>query len=76
LAIAGQAPWTPTPFPDQTQLDNWLTAFPDEATRGVGIADLSMIKEFERQCELHRAGRVFVWSLDQHLTGYDRPGAL
>jgi hypothetical protein len=36
------------------------------------MGDLSMIKEWERQCELHRARRVFIWSLDGHLAGYDR----
>jgi len=72
LAIVREAPWTPTPFPDQMELNQWLGTFPDEAMWGVGMADLSMIKAFERQCELHRARRTFIWSLDQHLSGYDR----
>jgi len=40
--------------------------------RKTGLADLTIIKEFERQCELHRLHRVFVWSCDHHLQGYDR----
>ncbi len=71
-AIAGRAPWTPTPLPDPEQLTEWLAQFPDCAMRETGLADLTIIKEFERQCALHRLRRVFVWSYDHHLRGYDR----
>jgi predicted ATPase len=50
----------------------WLDGFPDHAVNGISLADLSIIREFERQCELHRLRRVFVWSFDGHLNGYDR----
>ena len=71
-AVAGQTPWTPTPFPDKELLASWLAEFPDRVMSGVGLADLSIIKEFDRQCELHGMRRVFVWSYDGHLQGYDR----
>jgi hypothetical protein len=71
-AISGDAPWTTTPLPDAQALFDWLDEFPDHAMREVGLADVSIIKEFDRQCELHRARRVFVWSYDRHLQGYDR----
>ncbi|WP_207787611.1 hypothetical protein [Candidatus Thiosymbion oneisti] len=71
-AIAGQVPWRPTPFPDRRLLTAWLAEFPDCAMRKVGLADLSIIREFERQCKLHRMRRVLVWSYDYHLQGYDR----
>jgi len=71
-AIAGRAPWTPTPFPDPKQLTEWLAEFPDCAMRETGLVNLTIIKEFERQCALHRLRRVFVWSYDHHLRGYDR----
>jgi hypothetical protein len=71
-AVDGASPWTPTPLPEAEELASWLAEFPDHAMRGVSLADLSIIKVFERQCELHRARRVFIWSYDQHLHGYDR----
>jgi len=72
-ALDGIAPWTvPQPLLDPTNLRGYLDEFPDSAMRGLGLADLSIIKEFERQCELtHDTRRVFIWSLDDHLRAYD-----
>ncbi|MEW6749722.1 MAG: hypothetical protein AB1505_01930 [Candidatus Latescibacterota bacterium] len=41
--------------------------------RRVTLADLSIVQEFARQCALHRASHVQIWSYDSHLQGYDRP---
>lgn len=71
-AIDGEAPWTPTPVFEIETLRTWLAEFPDCATVRRGFGDLTIIKEFERQCELHKGRRVFIWSLDGHLWGYDR----
>jgi hypothetical protein len=71
-AIDGTAPWTPTPFRDVDALREWLGEFPDHAMQGTGMGDMSMIKEWNRQCALNLARRVFIWSLDGHLAGYDR----
>lgn len=72
-AIDGKAPWTPTPMFEIEALKTWLAEFPDCATEKRGFGDLSIIKEFERQCELHEGRRVFIWSQDGHLSGHDRP---
>jgi hypothetical protein len=72
-AIRGEAPFTPTPLVEPEVLLEWIDEFPDSAMRRLGLADLSIIKEFERQCELNPHRRVFIWSLDQHLAGYVRP---
>jgi len=72
-AIEGNTPFTPTPFFEPEAILGWLDDFPESATRGMGLGDLSIIKEFERQCELHPGRRVFIWSLDRHLRSYDRP---
>ncbi len=74
-AITGDAPWTATPLPDAQALLGWLDEFPDQAMREVSLADLSIIKEFERQCERHPARRVFIWSYDRHLQASDRAPA-
>jgi hypothetical protein len=71
-AIQGQAPFTPTPFFETDSLLAWLDDFPDWAMRGAGFADLTIVKEFERQCSLHRIRRIYIWSLDGHLAGYRR----
>jgi hypothetical protein len=75
-AFTGDSPWTPTPMPLPEEFAAWLTEFPDHAMRGAGVGDLSIVKVWERQCELHQARRVFVWSYDAHLSGYDRPPLL
>ena len=71
--MEGKAPFTPTPLLGTSEVVGCLDNFPDSAMRGMGFGDLSIIKEFERQCELHPYHRVFVWSLDGHLSSYDRP---
>ena len=71
-AIDGALPWTPTPFWDVEQLRIWVSQFPESAMRGVGMGDLSIIKEWERQCILFSRRRVTIWSLDGDLQGYEQ----
>lgn len=80
-ALNGSAPYRPTHFPERDEFLGWLRHFPEYAQRnksqdktreGVSLADLSLIKEWERTCSLHSMSRVSIWSLDQDLEGYDR----
>lgn len=80
-AFAGNAPYRATHFPDREEFLKWLADFPDTVMRskspkkqreGVSLADLSIIKEWERNCALHPMSRVRIWSLDGDLSGYDR----
>jgi len=71
-AIRGTAPWTPTPLFEVEALQQWLAEFPDHASQGRSFGDLSIIKEYERQCALHPWREVFIWSLDRHLASYRR----
>ena len=73
-ALDGSAPWTPTPFWEETNLKVWLENFPDEAMKGIGMGDLSIRMEWERQCGLHRRRHVLIWSLDSDLQGYEQRG--
>lgn len=74
-ALDGQAPWTVSPWPETGELAGWLDDFPERAMRGVGMGDFSVVKAWEGACARHSASRVSIWSLDQHLAGYDRtPG--
>lgn len=80
-ALNGNAPYRPTHFPERDEFLRWLSEFPDNAQKnksvskpneGVSLADLSIIKEWERTCFLHSMTRVLIWSLDSDLGSYDR----
>lgn len=80
-AFDGQAPYRATHFPEREEFARWLADFPDAAMRnkspkkaaeGTSLADLSIIKEWERNRDLHPMSRVRIWSLDGDLAGYDR----
>jgi hypothetical protein len=77
-AVRGETPFTPTPFFEPQELLGWIGELPDWAGRvdpqgkGSGLGDLTIYKEFERQCGLHRARQVYIWSLDRHLSSYSR----
>ena len=70
---SGDSPFTATPlFEEPESLLEWLDEFPDWAGRGSGFGDLTILKEFDRQCALNPSRRVYIWSADGHLSGYDR----
>lgn len=52
----------------------WLESFPNEATKGFGMGDVAIIHEFKRLCRLHPKRRVYIWSLDSHLSAYIQSG--
>lgn len=70
-ALNGDNPFAPARLHSLDDVAAWLDNFPDRATAGVGMADLSILSLWEQQRKLHRHRRVFVWSYDTHLTGYD-----
>lgn len=72
-ALADEAPWKPINFPSNQEVLGWLDAFPESATRGVGMGDLSIRQEWESCCRLYPFSRVRVWTLDSDLAGLDRP---
>jgi hypothetical protein len=80
-ALTGETPYRPTHFPEREEFLSWLDSFPDFAQRsksarkpneGGSLADLSIIKEWDRTCRLHAMSRVLIWALDSDLMGYDR----
>ncbi len=81
-AVDGDAPFSPTPFFEPDDLRKWLAQFPDWTVvtdargKGSGLGDLTIQKEWERQCELNPARRVYIWSRDVQLAAYDRPSML
>lgn len=71
-ALLDEAPWKPINFPSNQHVLSWLDAFPDSATHGIGMGDLSIKKEWEELCRRHRMSRVWVWTLDGDLASLDR----
>jgi predicted nucleic acid-binding protein len=72
-ALADEAPWKPVNFPSNQEVLSWLDAFPDSATKEVGMGDLSIRQEWESCCHRYSMSRVWVWTLDADLAGLDRP---
>ena len=72
-ALADEAPWKPINFPSNQEILSWLDAYPESATREVGMGDLSIRKEWESCCHRYSMSRVWVWTLDDDLTCLDRP---
>lgn len=79
-ALARDAPYRPTYFPDRETFLAWLGEFPEYAKRnksdrkrreGVSLSDLSIIKEWEQTGARHSMSRVLIWPLDSDLSGYD-----
>jgi hypothetical protein len=73
-SLHGKSPFTPTPLPSIPDVTAWLTGFPDDAMRGVGLADRSLIALWDIQRQLHPQRRVYIWSLDDALISYDAFG--
>ncbi|MBL0885241.1 hypothetical protein [Myceligenerans indicum] len=82
-AFDGEAPYGPTFFPDKEELLSWLVEFPDHVKanksptktgEGPSLADVSIIKEWERTCALNQGSSVTIWSLDSDLGAYSRTG--
>lgn len=71
LAIDGESPFTAMNFLEASDMRRWLAEFPDWAMQGQGLGDLSIVHDWQRLCELHQARRVYIWSLDHHLSGFD-----
>ena len=72
-ALADEAPWKPVNFPSNQEVLGWLDAFPDSATKGVSLGDLSIGQEWESCCHRYALSHIWVWTLDSDLAGLDRP---
>jgi hypothetical protein len=70
-AISGEAPWQVMQVPSTEEIGEWLSGFPNSAMSGAGMGDLSIIKEWEKFKRKVPNRRIFIWSLDRDLRGYD-----
>ncbi len=79
-AFTGEAPWSPSQFPDIAEILLWIDQFPDLAGQnkaidkqeGTSFGDLSIIAGFNKSCNLFRMSEVFICSLDSDLKNYHR----
>lgn len=74
-AISGESPFNPINFVEAAQMQQWLDQFADWAGQGSGLGDLSIVDDWNRICQQNKARRVYIWSLDQHMSGYIQEGA-
>lgn len=71
-ALEGKSPFTPISFLKKEDLQGWLKEFPDEAMQRRGLGDLSIINDWQKICDQNPVRRVYIWSLDKHLKGYNQ----
>lgn len=71
-ALDGESPFTPIQFPARKELTKWLERYPDSVAAGSGLGDISIICDWENMCRIHPGHRIYIWSLDHHLSSYDR----
>ncbi|HUS75005.1 MAG TPA: hypothetical protein VMY43_03255 [Methanothrix sp.] len=67
-ALNGQSPFKSISFLNRENLQQWLSEFPDSAMRGHGLGDLSILHDFNKLCNQNPRQRVYIWSLDGHLS--------
>ena len=70
-AIDGDSPFKPINFLEANDMRKWLAEFPNWLNQRRGLGDLSIKHDWDRLCEQNQARRVYIWSLDQHLSSYD-----
>lgn len=71
MSLKPEPPWQLLQIPDRAEVSLWLSEFPDCAMREISMGDLSIRKEWEKAIARHPHWRVFIWSLDADLKGYD-----
>lgn len=76
-ALDGKTPFETSAPPSKEDVGHWLDEFVEWATqtdpkgKGRGLGDLAIRKLWEEQCKLNPQGRVYIWSGDGHLAGFD-----
>jgi hypothetical protein len=75
-ALNGEAPFKPLNFTTPEQMQLWLDDFPESAMRRRALGDLSIIYDFRAQCSKNRYIKVYVWSLDEHLSSLVQEGRI
>lgn len=73
LALEGKAPFVALGPLKNEQIGAWFSEFAEWVTpQEHSLTDLTIKQVWAEQCELHRARRVYSWSLDGGLAHFDR----
>lgn len=76
-AISTEDNWNVMPEISEDVLREILANFPDHASSEIGFGDVSIIEQFEdywQNCQ--PIGEMRIWSLDDHLSAYQKTGGL
>lgn len=66
-----ERPFATIPLWDRGDLKRYVDSFVANATVGIGMGDISIIREFEKLCEANpTAQEVWIWTTDGHLDSY------
>lgn len=66
-----EPPFVTINFLEANILSQWIDSFTESATQGMGFGDVSIVKDWEEQKDKNTGRRVYIWSEDAHLQGYD-----
>ncbi|MBD3727523.1 MAG: 30S ribosomal protein S2 [Moraxella osloensis] len=78
-SLNGENPFRISDFDLTDELKDWLGQFPNEVGKnklstkpneGISLTDFSIVKEFEKLCQLYPMSEIFIWSLDSDLKHY------
>ena len=78
--LNSKSPFKYLSFLTKEDLQGWIDEFPEYAMRndskgkGMGIGDLSIIKDMEKLHQQYPTADIIVWSLDGHLDSYNIKG--
>ncbi len=70
-AIEGKAPFTLVDFLEARVLKTWIKEYPQNAIARIGLADLSIKKDFDKLVDSNKGTRVYIWSKDNALLAND-----
>jgi len=68
----GDAPRIAARSTGAADVRSWIDDCPEQTMRGLGVADVSIIDEFDRRCAVKARRVAEIWALDRHLVGYRR----
>lgn len=71
VSLAGNAPYVIAPDVSRETLSAWCESFAEWSVTGSGLGDLAIKLVWDQMCARLCEHRVYIWSLDQHLSQYD-----
>lgn len=70
-ALRREAPFILRFGPTAAEFGDVLDGLPDQSKQEIGFADAAILDAYHRVVETSPGRRVFIWTFDAHLRGYD-----